>query len=187
MPGSELGSGWWAYQDLNPGPHPYQWSWVWRPTPAHEKWQRGRGPRVVDCSAEGASAASTASVTCEFALAAGHFQPRHIRGMCSCWWSVTGPAHWWSAVDRGCPLYTVRVRLVWHAGGMRRSGRLRHFFSPDFPAAARAGAEDPLNHAASLASRSALTQRRNPATRAISCCGCESPMIRSSRSTREGP
>jgi hypothetical protein len=33
----------------------------------------------------GASAASTVSVTCESALATGHFQPRHIRGMRSCW------------------------------------------------------------------------------------------------------
>lgn len=28
-----------------------------------------------------------------------------------------------------------RAPLVWHAGGMRRSGRLRHFFSSYFPGA----------------------------------------------------
>jgi hypothetical protein len=39
-----------------------------------------KGPWAVHCSAEGASAASTVSVTCEFALATGHFQPRHFAG-----------------------------------------------------------------------------------------------------------
>jgi hypothetical protein len=34
-----------------------------------------QGPWAVHCSAEGASAASTVSVTCEFALATGRFQP----------------------------------------------------------------------------------------------------------------
>ena len=77
--------GWWACQDLNLGPHPYQWSWAWRPTPAHENGAAHQGPWAVHCSAEGASAASTVSVTCEFAGTAGRFQPRHIRGMRSCW------------------------------------------------------------------------------------------------------
>jgi hypothetical protein len=53
--------------------------------PWRMKMAARKGPWAVDCSAEGASAASTVSVTCEFALATGHFQPRHIHGMRSCW------------------------------------------------------------------------------------------------------
>ena len=37
-----------------------------------------QGPWAVHCSAEGASAASTVSVTCEFAATAGRFQPRLV-------------------------------------------------------------------------------------------------------------
>ena len=52
-------------------------------------WQMKTGSRsepwAVQCSAEGASAASTVSVTCEFAVGAGRFQPRHIQGMHSSW------------------------------------------------------------------------------------------------------
>ena len=81
-----------------------------------------QGPWAVDCSAEGASAASTVSVTCEFALATGHFQPRHIRGMRSSWSSEGRPAYGSSEFDRGCPFDTVLVRLIWHASGTAEDG-----------------------------------------------------------------
>jgi hypothetical protein len=42
----------------------------------------------------------------------------------------------WRAADRGCPLYTVRARLMWHASGMRRSERLRYLLSAYFPSTA---------------------------------------------------
>jgi hypothetical protein len=55
---------------------------------------------------------------------------RHIRGMRSCCWSGDGPAQQGRGVDRGCPLSTALVRLIWHAGGTasneaRVDGRLR--------------------------------------------------------------
>jgi hypothetical protein len=74
--------------------------------PRRMKTAARQGPWAVHCSAEGASAASTVSVTCEFALAAGHFQPRHIRGMRSSSKSARRPGHRRHAIDRGCRLGT---------------------------------------------------------------------------------
>jgi hypothetical protein len=42
---------------------------------------------------------------------------RHVRGMCSCWRSVTGTAQRSDGSDRGCPLGTVIDPPIWHAGG----------------------------------------------------------------------
>ena len=42
---------------------------------------------------------------------------RHICGMRSCCWSEVRPAHQGRGVDRGCPLDTGIVRLIWHTSG----------------------------------------------------------------------
>jgi hypothetical protein len=42
---------------------------------------------------------------------------RHIHGMRSSWSSEGRPGYGASEVDRGCPLGTGVVRLMWHAGG----------------------------------------------------------------------
>jgi len=42
---------------------------------------------------------------------------RHIRGMGSCWKSVTRPAQRSDGSDRGCPLDTVIDPPIWHASG----------------------------------------------------------------------
>jgi hypothetical protein len=73
----------------------------------------------------GASAASTVSVTCEFAVAAGRFQPRHIRGMRSRWKSATRPGQRLDSSYRDCPFDTGVIRPMWHAGGHGGRGRIR--------------------------------------------------------------
>jgi hypothetical protein len=48
---------------------------------------------------------------------------RHIRGMRSCRSSEGRPAHGWRRSDRGCPLGTGLVRLMWHANGTTDEGK----------------------------------------------------------------
>jgi hypothetical protein len=48
---------------------------------------------------------------------------RHIHGMRSSWWGEGPPGDGRRDSDRGCPLFTVVARLIWHAGGTADYGQ----------------------------------------------------------------